>query len=41
MATNPTTHTQQPIDELASKLKRTELLHGARNSPVVKGVRFA
>src|SRR5436305_14749691 len=33
MATNPMTQSQQPIDELASKLKRTELLHGASSIP--------
>jgi quercetin dioxygenase-like cupin family protein len=33
MATTPMTHAQQPIDELASTLKRTELLHGASSIP--------
>jgi quercetin dioxygenase-like cupin family protein len=33
MATNPIVTTQQPIDELATKLKRTELQHKASSIP--------
>ena len=33
MSVEPTTSTQQPIDELAGKLKRTELQHKASSIP--------
>jgi quercetin dioxygenase-like cupin family protein len=33
MSVSPMTHTQQPVDELAQKLKRTELQHAASSIP--------